>query len=66
MTSRENKIKIPHVALPQHGFSLINVTEYGFKHLKLKKSMVRLMLKIHRKMCGRLMLEVLVSHMVWI
>ena len=63
----EKKVKKPQrVALPQHGFGLINVTVYEVKHLELKVSKVRLMLEIHKKMLRRLMLEVLVSYLVWI
>ena len=54
------------VALYQHGFGLINVTEYGAKHPKLKESKVQLMLEIRRKMLRRLMLEGLVGQLVWI
>ena len=33
--------KLEQVAVPQHGFVLINVIEYGVKHLNLKVSNVR-------------------------
>ena len=38
---QKGREKMQQVALPQHGFGLIDVIEYGVKHLKPKVSKVQ-------------------------